>query len=73
VFPDIFLWLQKQGNVSQADMLTTFNCGIGMIVCVATEDEKSTIEVLQASGETVFVIGELVESEGKPEVTYINR
>jgi len=73
VFPDIFLWLQKQGNVSQADMLTTFNCGIGMIVCVAAENEKSTIEALQASGETVFVIGELVESEGKPEVTYIYR
>ncbi|MDD5633307.1 MAG: AIR synthase-related protein, partial [Methylococcales bacterium] len=73
VFPDIFLWLQKQGNVSQADMLTTFNCGIGMIVCVAAEDKKSTIEALQASGETVFVIGELVESEGKPSVTYVNR
>jgi phosphoribosylformylglycinamidine cyclo-ligase len=73
VFPDIFLWLQEQGNVSQADMLTTFNCGVGMIVCVAAEDEKSTIEALQASGETVFVMGELVEAEGKPEVTYINR
>ena len=70
-FPDIFLWLQEQGNVSQADMLTTFNCGIGMIVCVAAEDEKATLEVLQALGETVFVIGELVESEGKPEVNYI--
>ena len=72
-FPDIFLWLQKQGNVSQADMLTTFNCGIGMIVCVAAEDEAATIETLQALGETVFVIGELVESEGKPEVNYIHR
>ncbi len=70
-FPDIFLWLQEQGNVSQADMLTTFNCGIGMIVCVAAEDEKATLETLQALGETVFVIGELVESEGKPEVNYI--
>jgi phosphoribosylformylglycinamidine cyclo-ligase len=73
VFPDIFLWLQEQGNVSQADMLTTFNCGIGMIVCVAEEDEKSALEALQALGETVFVIGELVESEGKPEVNYIQR
>jgi phosphoribosylformylglycinamidine cyclo-ligase len=72
-FPDTFLWLQKQGNVSQADMLITFNCGIGMIVCVAAEDEKTTLEALQASGETVFVIGELVESEGKPEVNYIHR
>ena len=69
-FPDIFLWLQEQGNVSQADMLTTFNCGIGMIVCVAAEDEKATLETLQSLGETVFVIGEIVESEGKPEVNY---
>lgn len=72
-FPDIFLWLQEQGNVSQADMLTTFNCGVGMIVCVAPEDEKATLETLQSLGETVFVIGELVESEGKPEVDYSHR
>ena len=72
-FPDIFLWLQEQGNVSLADMLTTFNCGIGMIVCVAPEDEKVTLETLQSLGETVFVIGELVESEGKPEVKYTHR
>ena len=72
-FPDIFLWLQKQGNVSQANMLTTFNCGIGMIVCVAAEDEKATLEILQSLGETVFAIGELVESEGKPEVNYSHR
>jgi phosphoribosylformylglycinamidine cyclo-ligase len=72
-FPDIFLWLQKQGNVSQENMLTTFNCGIGMIVCVAAEDEKATLEILQSLGETVFAIGELVESEGKPEVNYIHR
>ena len=69
-FPDIFLWLQEQGNVSQADMLTTFNCGIGMIVCVAKEDHQVTLDALCASGETAFVIGELVESEGKPEVIY---
>jgi phosphoribosylformylglycinamidine cyclo-ligase len=72
-FPNIFLWLQEQGNVSQADMLTTFNCGIGMIVCVAAEDEITTFEMLQSLGETVFVIGELIESEGKPEVNYVHR
>jgi phosphoribosylformylglycinamidine cyclo-ligase len=72
-FPDIFLWLQEQGNVAQADMLTTFNCGIGMIVCVAAGNEKATLETLQSLGETVFVIGEIVESEGKPEVNYIHR
>lgn len=70
-FPSIFQWLQKKGNVSQEDMLTTFNCGVGMIVCVAPEDEKSTIETLSASGETVFSIGELAPSlESKPHVIY---
>jgi phosphoribosylformylglycinamidine cyclo-ligase len=70
-FPAIFQWLQTQGNVSQADMLTTFNCGIGMIVCVAPEDEDAALEILTSLGETVFAIGELVASEGKPKVAYI--
>ncbi|MCK4840440.1 MAG: phosphoribosylformylglycinamidine cyclo-ligase [Methylococcales bacterium] len=70
-FPDTFKWLQEQGNVSQADMLTTFNCGIGMIVCVDAENETETIEILSQQGETVFSIGEIVSSAGKPEVEYI--
>lgn len=70
-FPDIFKWLQEKGNVSQVDMLTTFNCGIGMIVCVAAEDERATLNTLSQLGEKAFTIGELVESEGKPEVNYL--
>ncbi|WP_340122936.1 phosphoribosylformylglycinamidine cyclo-ligase [Methylobacter svalbardensis] len=69
-FPGIFKWLQEKGKVSQTDMLITFNCGIGMIVCVAAEDEQVTLEMLTRLGETVFTIGELVESEGKPQVIY---
>jgi phosphoribosylformylglycinamidine cyclo-ligase len=70
-FPPIFKWLQENGNVSLPDMLITFNCGIGMIVCVAPEDERATLQTLSELGETAFVIGELVESEGKPEVNYL--
>ena len=70
-FPPIFQWLQKEGNVALADMLITFNCGIGMIVCVAPEDEKTTIEMLNQFGESVFPLGELVESQGKAEVSYL--
>jgi phosphoribosylformylglycinamidine cyclo-ligase len=70
-FPEIFKWLQKQGNVTLEDMLTTFNCGIGMIVCVAAEDENAALEILNSLGETVFTIGELVEAEGKPKVIYL--
>ena len=71
-FPETFQWLQKNGNVTQANMLTTFNCGIGMIVCVDASDEAETMEILNRQGETVFSIGEIVTSSGKPEVLYIN-
>ncbi len=69
-FPDIFQWLQEQGNVTQADMLTTFNCGIGMIVCVAAEDEAATIATLQEQGEQAFAIGEIMSTPGKNQVDY---
>ena len=69
-FPKVFQWLQTQGNVAQADMLTTFNCGVGMIVCVAAEDEAETIAILEKQGETVFSVGDVVEGEGNPVVQY---
>jgi len=70
--PDIFKWLQDQGRVSQPDMLTTFNCGIGMIVCVAAEDTAKTLETLNASGETAFSIGQIIASETGKAVVYVN-
>jgi phosphoribosylformylglycinamidine cyclo-ligase len=69
-FPAIFQWLQNQGNVSLANMLTTFNCGIGMIACIAPEDEEATIAILSEQGETVFKIGEVIASAGKASVKY---
>ena len=71
-FPDIFQWLQEQGNISQADMLTTFNCGIGMIVCVDASDEELTIKLLKELGESVVSIGEVIASSGAAEVIYSN-
>jgi phosphoribosylformylglycinamidine cyclo-ligase len=68
--PAVFKWLQAQGNVAEADMLTTFNCGIGMIVCVAPEDEQATLEMLASLGEAAYSLGRLVAGEGKPKVVY---
>ncbi len=70
--PQIFTWLQQQGNVALADMLVTFNCGVGMIVCVAEEDEASTLKMLAQQGETAFAIGEIVAAdEGANRVNYV--
>lgn len=68
--PEIFAWLQQQGNVALEDMLVTFNCGIGMIVCVDAKDEPSTLKTLAEQGESAFSIGEIVVSEGPARVIY---
>jgi phosphoribosylformylglycinamidine cyclo-ligase len=70
--PAIFQWLQEQGRVADAEMLRTFNCGIGMIVCVAAEDEQAALEALRASGETVYAIGEIAPGAGGSAVDYSN-
>ncbi len=70
-FPAIFQWLQQNGNVSLDDMLITFNCGVGMILCVAPEDETATLNYLKSLDETAFTIGEIVEGQGKPHVIYV--
>ncbi len=70
--PPVFDWLKAQGRVADSEMLKTFNCGIGMIVCVAAEDEARATAALQAAGETVWTLGDVVAAEGAPAVTYRN-
>ncbi len=68
--PEIFVWLQQQGNVDLNDMLITFNCGIGMIVCVDAANESTTLSLLQELGETAFSLGEITPSTNEQRVIY---
>ncbi|BBL75145.1 phosphoribosylformylglycinamidine cyclo-ligase [Methylomagnum ishizawai] len=68
--PAVFGWLAGVGKIAEAEMLRTFNCGIGMIVCVAPEDGATALETLRAAGETACVIGEVIAGEGAPAVRY---
>jgi len=69
--PPLFDWLQQAGNVEPGEMLRTFNCGIGMCVVVAASDAAAAIAHLQASGETVWQIGEIVaRPAGAEQVIY---
>jgi len=61
--PAIFKWLQEQGNVEDFEMLRTFNCGIGMAVCVAAADAEKAIAVITEQGEQVVQIGEIVAGD----------
>ena len=61
--PAIFKWLQEQGNVEDFEMLRTFNCGIGMAVCVAADDAEKAIAIITEQGEQVVQIGEIVAGD----------
>jgi phosphoribosylformylglycinamidine cyclo-ligase len=62
--PPLFAWLQREGNVEEAEMFRVFNCGIGMVVVVAPEQAEAAIGQLTAAGEQVFRIGEIVRAQG---------
>jgi phosphoribosylformylglycinamidine cyclo-ligase len=49
-------------------MFRTFNCGIGMVVCVAAADVDRTLELLESQGETARHIGRIEAGEGEPSV-----
>lgn len=68
--PPIFNWLQKQGNISEAEMLKTFNCGIGMIICVSPQNEAETQQILNKLGESSFTLGNIVQIDNKQQVIY---
>ena len=67
--PLVFRWLARAGGVAQAEMLRTFNCGIGMAVLVAPADAARAEAALRAQGETVVRFGEAVAHKSGPRVT----
>ncbi len=66
--PALFGWLQEQGNVAEAEMYRTFNCGIGMVLVVPAARAEEAVRTLREAGETATVIGHIEPHTGKPEV-----
>jgi phosphoribosylformylglycinamidine cyclo-ligase len=55
----VFEWLQRQGQVADAEMYRVFNCGIGMTVHVAAANADRAVRILREMGEEALVIGEV--------------
>ncbi len=68
--PRVFTWLQEKGNVAIHELLRTFNCGVGMVVCVADNDVDEALKLLKAEGETAWCIGYVTNHDGKPIVEF---
>jgi phosphoribosylformylglycinamidine cyclo-ligase len=68
--PPVFGWLAHTGKVAQAEMLRTFNCGLGLIAVVAPEQAGHAIDAFQECAEKAMRIGQLVKGEGAAKVCY---
>ncbi|MEQ9814312.1 MAG: phosphoribosylformylglycinamidine cyclo-ligase [Azospirillaceae bacterium] len=65
--PPIFAGLAAMGDLASRDLARTFNCGIGMVVIVEAGRAEALAALLQASGEAVYAIGNIVEAEATGE------
>ena len=65
--PPIFPFLKEKGNISEDEMLKTFNNGIGMIVIVRAKESGEIVNRLNSVGEKAFVIGEIAKAEKEQE------
>ena len=59
--PPIFPFLQKAGNITDQEMLRTFNNGIGLVAVIPEDAAQEILERLTAMDEKAFVIGEITE------------
>jgi len=62
--PPVFKWLMKEGRVQPLEMARAFNNGIGMILIVSPDKADEVVQTVQASGEQVYRVGEIVAREG---------
>ncbi|WP_299626504.1 phosphoribosylformylglycinamidine cyclo-ligase [uncultured Tateyamaria sp.] len=62
--PPVFDWLMAQGGMAEAEMLKTFNAGIGMVVVVSPGHEVDVTQALQSEGQTVTRIGTVTKGDG---------
>ncbi|MEW2911509.1 phosphoribosylformylglycinamidine cyclo-ligase [Leisingera sp. JC11] len=62
--PPVFKWMAETGGIAEAEMLKTFNCGIGMILSVSADRADELVKVLEAEGETVARLGTVTAGVG---------
>lgn len=62
-WPEVFHWLQRAGNIDWREMHRTFNCGVGMVVCLPADRAEEAQRLLEAAGETVYRLGRIEPRE----------
>ena len=55
----VFTWLQRTGAIPDGELYRTFNCGIGMTICVSAAQADAALASLKAGGAQAMLIGEV--------------
>ena len=63
--PPVFQWLQTIGNIEQFELYRTFNCGIGMVICIPEQYGETAVERLSELGEEALIIGQIKAGDGE--------
>jgi phosphoribosylformylglycinamidine cyclo-ligase len=67
--PELFRWLARTGGVARREMYRTFNCGVGMVVCVPESQCDAALAQLTALGEQAWRLGHVATiAPGAPQV-----
>jgi phosphoribosylformylglycinamidine cyclo-ligase len=62
--PAVFGWLGSVGNLDAAELLRTFNCGLGLVVVAAKSGASNVLAALRGAGEVPLLIGEVERGRG---------
>ena len=68
----VFRWLAREGGVAEAEMLRTFNCGIGMVLVVAADTVEAIETTLRDAGEEPVRLGAIMAADG-PQTVFSGR
>jgi phosphoribosylformylglycinamidine cyclo-ligase len=68
--PPVFRWIAATGGVREAEMLRTFNCGIGLVVVAAAAEADRVAGALAAAGEEIVHLGQIVAHDGAPQTLF---
>ena len=69
--PNIFKWLQENGNISDDDMYRIFNCGIGMVLFVDEDEELNISTRIKELKMNSFVIGKVKNKKEESSVIFV--
>jgi phosphoribosylformylglycinamidine cyclo-ligase len=60
----VFRVIRDAGGLTEAEMLRTFNLGVGLALVCARRDQDRLIEHLKSRGQDSYVVGEIVPGNG---------